>query len=55
MRQGLHLRMSLVLASLNRCLLTFLEMLAGKELGLTMATDLIELSDELSVLKVEYM
>ena len=53
MRQGLHLRLSLVLASLDCCLLTFLELLAGEELSLAVATDLIELSDELSVLKVE--
>ena len=53
MRQGLHLRLSLVLASLDCCLLTFFELLAGEELSLAVATDLIELSDELSVLKVE--
>ena len=53
MRQGLHLRLRLILASLESCQLALFEVGARKELSLAMAAYLVELADETSVLKVE--
>ena len=53
MRQGLHLRLSLILACLESCQLALFEVGARKELSLAMAANLVELADETSVLQVE--
>ena len=51
--ERLNLRLLLILTGLDGSLLALFELLASQEFGLTVATDFIELTHEVSIFKIE--